>query len=142
MTESEAVATLRTTLEKHLNEAFGGYQVDQDGDFVVRHGSSVTYVRPMEWAADQTIVRIQSIINVGMRVDAELTKFLATENGKLVFGAFALNEEKPAIAFGHTLLGDFLQRKELEMAIAAVATTAEEYDDQIKERFGGKLFTE
>jgi hypothetical protein len=144
MADSEAVATLRQTLQDHLTEIFGSYQVDKDGDFVVQHPgiSAITFVRPMDWMDEQTIVRVFSITNVGMKVDEELSKFLATENAKLVFGAFFLDEDKPAVGYGHTLLGDFLQRKELEVALTAVVATAEKYDDEIKERFGGQLFME
>lgn len=144
MPDSEALATVRKTLQDYLTEIFGNYQVDQDGDFMVVHplGSSVAYIRALDWGDGQTIVRVWAITNVGMRVDGDLARFLASENNSVVFGAFALNEDKPAVHFGHTLLGDFLQRKELEVAVAAVVTTADHYDDQIKERFGGKLFKE
>lgn len=142
MSESEAVATLRKTLEKDLQEIFGSYRVDKDGDFMIDHDGTMTWIRPVPWAEDQTIVRIWSITNVGVRVDPELTKFLVTENGKVVFGGFSLDESKPAVLFAHTLLGDFLQKKELEVAIAAVVVTANQYDDMIKERFGGTKFTE
>ena len=144
MEESEAVATLKQTLQDHLMEAFGTYQVDRDGDFVIQQPgvSAVTYVRPTDWVEGQTLVRVFSFTNVDMRVDQELTKFLVTTNANLIFGAFFLDEDAPRVGFRHTLLGDFLQRKELEVAVRAVVSTAEEYDDQIKERFGGRLFTE
>jgi hypothetical protein len=75
-------------------------------------------------------------------VSGELARFLATESGKFIFGGFALDEERRNVIFGHTLLGDFLSRKELAEAVEAVSTTADFYDDQIKARFGGRLFSE
>jgi hypothetical protein len=140
--ESGAVGVLRTKVERYLEELYGGYQVDADGDFALGAESARAWVRPVELPGGRTGVRVWSITNVGMRVDDELTRFLATENAKFVFGSLALDEGRPAILFGHTLLGEFLNRRELEVAVDAVVSIADEYDDRIKSRFGGQLFSE
>ncbi|MEX2210520.1 MAG: YbjN domain-containing protein [Gaiellaceae bacterium] len=142
MADTDPVAMLRETLARYLNESFGTVETDSDGDFAVRRGSTVTYVRPVAWAQGQTIVRVWSITNRGVRLDGELARFLATESGKFIFGGFQLDAERQNVLFGHTLLGDFLSRKELSEAIDAVSTTADFYDDQIQARFGGTLFSE
>jgi hypothetical protein len=87
---------------------------------------------------------VWSITNVGVRVDPELTRFLLTENRRLAFGGFGLDEARRSVVFAHSLIGDAdsLARSELEAAVGAVATTADEYDDEIKARFGGSLFAE
>ena len=142
MAEAEAVAALRRKLERYLGELFGGARVDPEGDFVIGRGSAVTWIRPIELPGERTGVRIWSITNVEMRVDDELTRFIATENGKLLFGVFHLEESRPALIFAHTLLGEFLNRKELEVAVDAVDSAADVYDDLVKARFGGRLFSE
>ena len=142
MDEPASVSALRTKLERYLQELFGSFEVDPDGDFVIGSGSAPVWIRPIELPGDRTGVHIWSITNVDVRVDDELTRFLVTENGRLVFGAFELADDQPTVAVGHTLLGEFLNRKELEVAIAAVGTTADHYDGLVKERFGGRLFGE
>jgi type III secretion system-like peptide-binding chaperone len=142
MPDSEAVSTLRTTLGGYLQEIARAHQTDADGDFVLVHDQGVMWLRPLDWVEGRTIVRVWSITNVGLRADSELARFILTENAKLIFGGFSLDPERPAVAFGHTLLGDVLQRKELEVAIGAVASTTGHYAEQIKARFGGRLFTE
>lgn len=142
MASTDPVALLRHTLERYLEESPLVFSVDADGDFAVPRGSAVTWIRPVEWTDGQTIVRIWSITNIGMRVDGELTRFLAVESGKLAFGGFSLDEARPAVHLGHTLLGDFLSRRELEEAVEAVASTADVYDEVIVERFGGQRFAE
>jgi hypothetical protein len=143
MPESEALTVLRTSLEDDLREGFGTTERDSDGDFVVRQGSAVVWVRPLESVDDTTFVRMWSFTNTDVRLDTGLSEFLATENGKLVFGRFELDERtRPTVVFSHTLLGDFLNRAELEAAVRALAVAADLYDDQIKERFGGTLFRE
>lgn len=131
---------LRETIARYLKESFGTVETDAEGDFAVKRGSTVTFVRPLDWVNNQTLVRIWAITNREVQVNGELTRFLATESGRLVFGGFQLDEERRNVLFGHTLLGDFMSRKELEEAVEAVASTADFYDDQIKARFGGRLF--
>ena len=72
--------------------------------------------------------------------DLVQNRFPAT--GKLLFGSLQLMEDGPALVLGYTLLGEFLNRTELEVAIAAVGATADDYDDVIKARFGGRTFAE
>src|SRR5688572_21245479 len=114
MASTDPVALLRETLERYLEESPLDFTVDADGDFAVPRGSAVTWIRPLEWTDGQTIVRIWSITNAGVRVDGELTRFLAVESGKLELGAFSLDEARSSVLLGHTLLGDFLSRRELE----------------------------
>lgn len=142
MAEAEAVAALRRKLERYLGELFDGFEIDPDGDFVIGSGSAAVWLRAIELVGERTGVHIWSITNVDMRVDDELTRFIATENRDLLFGVLHLAEDRPAVALGHTLLGEFLNRKELETAVNAVADAADAYDDRIKARFGGTIFTE
>lgn len=142
MDESEQVGALRRKLERFLDEISGGSQVDPEGDFVVALGSAQVWIRPFEVPGGRAFVRIWTITNVDVTVDDELTRFIATENGRLDFGVLQLAEDQPVIGVGHTLLGEFLNRKELETAVVAVGETGDRYDDLIKSRFGGRLFTE
>jgi hypothetical protein len=136
------VEELRRRLERYLDELFGGHQTDPEGDYVVPFGSALAFLRPIEIYGGQTAVRVWAITNVDVPVTDELTRFVATENGKLVFGVLSVDEQRGAVLLGHTLLGEFLNREELKVAVAAVATVADGYDDEIKSRFGGRLFTE
>lgn len=141
MTESEAVEALRTALKSYLRSSFGGYELDRDNDFVVNRGSARVYVRPLE-QEEHTFVLIWSVTNVGVSVTGELTRFLATENAGLAFGKLSLNETVPSVQILHSLPADFLNREELRVAVSSVAEAADEYDDRIRERFGGQRFTD
>ena len=141
MTESEALTGLRTSVRTFLDAVPGGFEVDMDGDFAISRGSARIYVRPIE-REGHTFVLIWSPTNVGVPIDGKLTHFLATENAALPFGKLGLNEEASTVHVHHTLLGDFLNREELEVAVNAVAETADQYDDLIKRRFGGQLPTD
>lgn len=142
MQEAAATAALREKLDGYLRSTAVGVSVDAEGDFMVRYGSGITWVRPVDWTVGRTLVRVWSITNVGLPVDSELTRFLLTANARILFGGFRLEPAPPAVTLVHYLLGDYLNRNELLTAVAAVATTADQYGPEIKARFGGRLFNE
>jgi len=142
MAESEAITTLRSTIEKYLKESFGTYLRDQSNNYILQAGSARIFITPMDWVGGQTLIRIVAPVNRDTQVSADLTHYLSVENMKVIFGKFSLEPNTRAIFFEHTLLGDFLNRKELEVAVKAVAVTADKYDDLIQEQFGGKKIGE
>jgi hypothetical protein len=142
MPDSEALATLKATIAKYLQESFGGFLKDQNDNFVLQAGSARVLVVPLEWVEGQTLVRVLALVNKdGGPVEA-LAKYLVAENLKLIFGKFSLEPLGRMVFFEHALLGDFLNRKELEIAVKAVASSADKYDDEIQAQFGGKKFGE
>lgn len=139
---SQAVGALREKLDGYLRQASLSISADDEGDFMISHGSTITWVRAVDWTDGRTLVRVWSITNVGMHVNGELTRFLLTTNAKLPFGGFRLDEAVPAVMLVHCLLGEYLNRQELLTTVGAVTATAEQFAGEIKERFGGRLFTE
>ncbi|HEY9618953.1 MAG TPA: hypothetical protein V6C78_01220 [Crinalium sp.] len=86
--------------------------------------------------SELALVRAASHITVGRYQSADLTQFLLSENRKMRFGAFQLDEAGQVI-FAHTILGgndmDLLELQTCILSVAAIATT---YDDIITETFG------
>jgi hypothetical protein len=142
MSAGDGIAPLRRRLEQFLADIVGDVTTDAAGDVAIRRGSATVWIRPMELPDGRSAVRLWAITNRGIQVDEELTRFVVTENARLVFGALAVDEQLPAVVLGHTLLGEFLNRVELETALDALAASADELDDRIATRFGGKTFTE
>lgn len=142
MADSEALVTLRSTVEKYLTESFGGYLKDQNNNYILQAGSARIMVVPLDWLEGQTLVKIVALVNRDAARGDDLAKYLIEENLKLIFGKFSLEPVSRMVFFEHTLLGDFLNRKELEIAVQAIASTADRYDDEIQTKFGGKKFGE
>ena len=136
------VAALREKVDGHLKGTFTGVSVDDAGDFMIPFDNAVVWVRPVEWTDGRTIARVWAITNVGMQVNGALTKFLVTTNAKIAIGGLRLDESGPAVMIVHSLLGEDLDQMELVASVAAVAGAADHFAGEIKERFGGKLFTE
>jgi hypothetical protein len=143
MAKPEALAVLRDTVEGFLRKSFDDVHVDRFGDFHVRPGGVTTWIQVRSLDEEQTAVLVWSPSNIGMAVDAELTRFLATEANDLSFGQFELHDGRPArVHVSHALLGEFLSREELEVAVEAVAAASARYGPIVKERFGGRLASE
>ena len=140
--EPEGVVALREMIEGKLTAIAGGYMVDNHGNYVLGVQTARTFVVPTWLENGATVVRVFAITNLGVPVTAELTQWLLKKNLEFVFGAFALDVENGAIWFNHNLLGQFAAPEELEATIAAVVETANRFDDEIKSRFGGRLYVE
>ena len=139
--EPENVVALREMIETKL-ASLGGYLVDNHGNYVLGLQTARTFVVPTWLENGATVVRVFAITNLAVPVTAELTQWLLQKNLEFVFGAFALDVENGAIWFNHNLLGEFAAPEELEATIAAVIETANRFDDEIKSRFGGRLYVE
>jgi hypothetical protein len=121
-----------------INE--GPCECDSDQDFTIPVGDVQVIVAPRLIPGGVTVVRVFCVTNVGFTVTPELGLFLARLNFDLMFGRFALDAERNAIWFDEILLGDQLSKEVLRFTMKVVAATADEWDDRIKQMFGGSTY--
>jgi hypothetical protein len=139
----QRLASVRERIEKTLAELMQGRpEQDEDGDYLVPIGDVRIVVAPRVAPAGPAVVRIFAITNVGVSVTPELGLFLARLNFGLMFGRFALDTEHQSIWFDETLLGDQFRDEELRFTIQVVASTADQWDDRLKQMFGGVTYQE
>ena len=141
MPDRPELAVLREKLGDYLQESIA-VVVEDAGDFTIPHDSALVRVRAIPWTRGRTVARVWSVTNVGVRIDGDLTSLLLTANGQILFGGFRLDESVPAVLLVHSLLGEYVNRGELEAAVAAVAVEAASYGPALKEQFGGRLATD
>jgi hypothetical protein len=112
--------------------------------FDLRYGSTLIEVEVLPWEvhpwekADLATVRATSCVTIGSRIDQELMRFLLTENQRMRFGAFHLDEAGQVLFAESVLGGETMDLMELQACILSVVTIADTYDDIIAERFGGQ----
>jgi len=137
------VRAVREKVQRYLTDFLGTIQIDRDGDFTFRHGSARVFVSVAEFGPDKTVVRITAPTNSEVTPTPDFYHYVATEN-KYVFGSMVAVESqgKAGVLFKHSLLGDTLDPDELLLAVGLVAGTADEIDNEIKSRFGGRVFHE
>jgi hypothetical protein len=140
--EPEGVAKVREVIEAKLIELVGGYAVDPNGSYVIGLESARVFVVPAWLEDDIVVARVFAITNLDVPVTAELTSYLLSKNMEFVIGAFALDVSNGAVWLNHNLMADHMSPEELAMTLGAIAQTADAIDDEIKERFGGRLYIE
>jgi T3SS (YopN, CesT) and YbjN peptide-binding chaperone 1/T3SS (YopN, CesT) and YbjN peptide-binding chaperone 3 len=139
----QRLAAARERVEKVVAALSGGKpQQDADGDYVLPIQDVHVVVSPRAMPGGPVLVRVFAIANVGVSVTPELGLFLARLNFGLMFGRFTLDAEHASIWFDETLLGDQFSDEELRFAIQVVSSTADQWDDRLKQMFGGVTYQE
>jgi hypothetical protein len=139
----QRLAVARQRVEKVVQEVAGRrVEQDRDGDYVLPIRNVHVVVAPRVAPGGPVIVRVFAITNVGVAVTPELGLFLARLNFGLMFGRFALDADHHSIWIDETLLGDAFTDEELRFTIDVVASTADQWDDRLKQMFGGATHQE
>jgi hypothetical protein len=113
---------------------------EQDGHFYVRYGSTVLEISVDPYGPQEAAVKITSYCVQGTEMAPELLAELLEINHTLPFGAFSAVGGD--VFFSHSVLGRELKAAQLLTAVACVADLADEFDDRIAERWGGRTALE
>lgn len=144
MSEEDQPARQAETLERvgeYLGELFDEPFLDPETDhYYVGYGSTVLEVSVEPYGPEETMIRITAYCVQNVEMQTELAIGLLELNHELPFGAFELVGGD--IFCSHALFGRDLNRNSLLGAIAAVATTSDDYDDRIVAKYGGNTALE
>ena len=141
-----SAATMQPQIVEWLNELYEGTEVRDDYIFVPSFGSTALFVYVDEWFEGERVrVLIQAPILMDVPITSELIYYIGVRSGDFAFGHLALlNDDRDSsmgtLVFEYMLLGDTLDKVELEAATAVVAVTADSLDDGLQSRFGGGVF--
>lgn len=137
----------QTNAQKAVYEKVAGILTDEFGKqaqareeipaFLLRSGSAFVQVTVSSINEKYTTVRAHSWVVTGVENTLELLQYLLQQNLNMRFGAFGVDQVGD-VCFTHALLGETIDNPTLMYTVGAVASTADEYDDQIVQRFGGQ----
>ena len=118
-------------------------ELGPEGSFFLRFESTGCLVHCFEMGETGSVgVSLRAPILFDVPVSDDLFRWVATEGATLVFGNAHLNLDESGttadLYYGNTILGDFLDEQELNIAVAAVGFTADRLDDELLPRFGGR----
>jgi hypothetical protein len=138
------LAAKREEVRKILTDFLERVEIEKDGSFSFAFGSTRVYVQVGPFGDSASVVSVYAITNHDLPPSPELFEFIATQADAWVFGHLAarIQDAKVFVIFRHSILGDFLQPEELQSSLGAVASTANQIDEQIKTKFGGLLSSE
>jgi hypothetical protein len=134
--QSERRAETLRQVGEYLGELFDEPFLDPETEhYYVGYGTTVLEVSVDLYGPEEAIVRITAYCVQNVDVQPDLAVGLLELNHELPFGAFELVGGD--IFYSHSLFGRGLNRSSLLGAIAAVATTSDDYDDRIVAKYGG-----
>lgn len=137
-----SVDDVKAKVQRILTEEFGTVSIDRDGDFSVTYGSAMAFITFAD-LEQFVVVEIAAYVLSDVPVTPELLRYAALEGGH-VFGHMSVlvddGGDTGTLVFSHTLLGDFLDKDELLLALEWVAGTADDVDDELQAQFGGTVF--
>ena len=136
------VSGVKERVRRILIDRLGSCEEDRDGDFTIRNGSARVYIRVNQRNEDATIVHIWALVALDIPPTPELFEHIARNADGYFFGHLGMFEGDDGITvtFSHNLLGDYLDAEELMYAVGGVASSADELDDELVAKFGGRTF--
>ncbi len=137
--ETEAQKACYEKVGPWVRELFGKLASRRDDRPVIRilQGSAYAQVGVFAWGESDAIITTRAYVVSGAMLTPEMMYYLLRENEGMPFGAFGVDKDGD-ILFEHSIVGSTCDKKELEASVIAVLRTADEYDDQIVERWGGR----
>ena len=126
-----------------LRELFGemAHARAEFPSYVVPMGSTFANVNVFPWGEDDATVNVRAWVVLGAEVTPDLMHFLLRQNDDFRFGAFGLDKDND-IFFEHSIVGSTMDKEELKASVLAVLFTADQVDDEIQRRWGGRKATD
>jgi hypothetical protein len=141
--DAAAHVTITDRRVKHfLDERFGSFDHDPNWGYHGGFGSARVFVDVLPVLEDSTAVRASSPVLSDVDLGEELALELMRLSGERPFGCYSYQPGRREVWFEHVILGDDLDRVELEQALDVVADTADGQDDLLAARFGGKRYAD
>jgi hypothetical protein len=129
-------------VKRFLDERFGGFDHDPAWGYHGGFGSARVFVNVAAVLESSTAVRASSPVLSDIDLSDELALELLRLTQQRPYGAYSYVPSRREVWFEHAILGDDLDRIELETAIDVVATTADGHDDTLAARFGGLRYAD
>jgi hypothetical protein len=130
-------------------------RIQMMGDFIrvtFTDVSTAVHLRVIDWGKTkdgepQSLVRISAPILYNVKPAPELYEYLCREAPQKWFGSYTVADDNDnkgmlVVSVVHTLLGDFLDEGELNAGMYGVLWAADEQDDIMQKRFGGKRWVD
>ena len=130
-------------------------RIQMTGDFIrvtFNDVSTAVHLRVVDWGKTkdgepQTLVRISAPILYDVTPSPDIYQYLLREAPQKWFGSYMVADDqehpgKLSVSVVHTLLGDYLDEGELNAAMFGVLWAADEQDDLMQKRFGGKRWSD
>nr|MEE4268665.1 YbjN domain-containing protein [Candidatus Krumholzibacteria bacterium] len=128
-------------IKKMMMELFGeagAITYEDSPGWMVPSGSAMVHVSVNSWRdGEMHLIQIVSFVAQGTELTPGCLRYLLDENHQMAFGGFSIDSDGD-IAFSHSLIAETCSKEELKTVVMAMSGTADEQDDTIVQRWGGK----
>jgi len=100
-------------------------------------GTAYSQLGVYPWGNEEATITTRSYVVTEINITPDLMYYLLRENDRMRLGAFGIDTDND-IFFEHTIVGSACDIEELRTSVTAVIKTADDYDDVIREKWGGK----
>ncbi len=111
--------------------------LDDEPCFVMAQGSAFLYAHVKPWGEDRSVLQVYAPVVFGAEMTLDLALYLLQENDSMRFGAFSVGADG-TIFFNHNVVADSIDKEEFKASILAVLMGADDYDDEIVAKWGGR----
>lgn len=142
MSEQDNVATVQERVARFFGALTpNGFVTLPNGLMSAHVGSTSVYVGVGPFGAGLTQVSISAPVLIGVAPTWELYRFVALNGSRYPFGRIHVRwsdvPDHVDLLYQHSLLGDYLDQEEFNLAISIVGQAADELDDEMQREFGG-----
>ena len=135
---------VKAKIQRMLTNRFGSVRIDKDGDFIVKNESAVVFVGVRLWGDEDVIVSFRCPLIHDVEITDALCRWVAIEGQNYVLGSCWINPDDDGktgwVYFRTNILGNDLDESELFESLDAIAFTGNSLDDELFQKFGGKMF--
>ncbi len=135
--QEEVYRQVKSYLDELVDEHFD----DADHcDFYLKYGSTVLEISINPYEEDDAVIDVLAFCVQGVDPTFECMAELLRLNAQVPLGAFSM--VGPDIFFSHSFLGRRLRGEQLIASLDSVASIADDYDEQLVEKYGGETALE
>ena len=137
--ENDAQRATYETVAATLREEFGkqAYPTTDQPAFLLARGSAFVTVSVSARGDTSSILRVYSWVVTEPESAPDLYRYLLELNLGFNLGAFGIDQQGD-VAFTYALPGEGLTADQILFAVHAVSSTADQFDDEIVSKFGGR----
>lgn len=139
--KNEAQRRTHEKVAQFWRELFGevAYVNPSSPHMSVRFGSALVHLNINPWTEEDATGCIYSFLVSEAELAPDLLMHLLRLNDTMRFGGFGVDGEKK-VFFSYTFTGNVIDKPTLRALVMAVAGTADDHDDKIVARWGGKRY--
>ncbi|THB65636.1 MAG: hypothetical protein D6E12_12150 [Desulfovibrio sp.] len=144
---AEKLDALRANINEFMQRLCCDYEIIGDV-YKYYKGSTVVFLRPLMWLEEHTLVQFTAVILTDVARDGNeaMFEYFSMLNNEMHLGRLSWQEHgssgKGDILLTHSLLGDFLDPEELQTSVLVMAYTADDLDEELQAKFGGKRWVD